>query len=101
MKDSRNVQLALNIKAERIRKGLTQFELAELIGISESSMSLIERAKQTPSVFVVWDISKVLKLDIKEIFKDIDSVQYYLIIKIENITKCTKYKGVLFYIIWK
>ena len=74
MKDSRNVQLALNIKAERIRKGLTQFELAELIGISESSMSLIERAKQTPSVFVVWDISKVLKLDIKEIFKDIDSV---------------------------
>ena len=48
MKDSRNVQLALNIKAERIRKGLTQFELAELIGISESSMSLIERAKQTP-----------------------------------------------------
>ena len=74
MKDSRNVQLALNMKAERIRKGLTQFELAELIGISESSMSLIERAKQTPSVFVVWDISKVLKLDIKEIFKDIDSV---------------------------
>ena len=71
MKESRIVQLALNIKAERIRKGLTQFELAEKIGISESSMSLIERAIQTPSVFVVFDISKVLKLDIKELFKDI------------------------------
>ena len=48
MKDSRNTKLALNIKAERIRKGLTQFMLAEKINVSESTISLIERALQTP-----------------------------------------------------
>ena len=60
MKDSRNTKLALNIKAERIRKGLTQF-------------SLIERALQTPSVFVVYDIANVLEIDINELFKGISS----------------------------
>ena len=69
MKDSRNTKLALNIKAERIRKGLTQFMLAEKINVSESTISLIERALQTPSVFVVYDIANVLEIDINELFK--------------------------------
>ena len=72
MKDSRNKILARNIKAERIRGNLTQFELAEKIGVSEGSISLIERGIQTPSVFVVYDISKILNLDIKELFKNIE-----------------------------
>lgn len=71
MKDNRNKLLALNIKAERIRKGLTQFDLAEKINISESSISLIERGIQTPSVFVVYDIAKLLNIDINELFKNI------------------------------
>lgn len=71
MKDNRNKIIGLNIKAERIRKGITQFELAEKIGISESSMSLVERGLQTPSVFVVYDISKSLDIDINELFKNI------------------------------
>lgn len=57
-----------NIKAERTRCGLTQFELAEQIKISESSLSLVERGKQTPSVFVVFDIAKTLDIDINELF---------------------------------
>lgn len=69
MKDSRNTKLALNIKAERIRKGLTQFMLAEKINVSESTISLIERALQTPSVF----IANVLEIDINELFKGISS----------------------------
>ena len=72
MKDSRNTKLALNIKAERIRKGLTQFMLAEKINVSESTISLIERALQTPSVFV-YDIANVLEIDINELFKGISS----------------------------
>lgn len=74
MKDKRNTKLALNIKAERIRKGLTQFMLAEKINVSESTISLIERALQTPSVFVVYyDIANVLEIDINELFKGISS----------------------------
>lgn len=62
--DTRNKNLGKNIKAERIRCGLTQFELAEKVCISESSLSLIERGRQTPSVFVVYDIAGVLNINI-------------------------------------
>ena len=70
MKDNRDKILGANIKAERNRKGLTQFELAELVNASESSISLIERGSQTPSVFLVYDIAKVLQIDINELFKN-------------------------------
>lgn len=71
MKDRRNSLLALNIKAERNRKNLTQSELAELINMSDSTVSLIERGLQTPSIFVVHDIANALNIDIKELLKNI------------------------------
>lgn len=71
MKDSRNKTLASNIKAERHRKGLTQFQLAEIIDVSESSISLIERGVQTPSIFLVYDIAKALEIDINELLKNL------------------------------
>ena len=72
MSNYRNKILGKNIKAERIRKGYTQFMLAEKIDISESSMSLIERGLQNPTVFVVYDIARSLDIDINELFKNID-----------------------------
>lgn len=69
MKDERNKILAVNIKAERNRKHLSQFALAEKINVSESTISLIERGLQTPSVFLVYDIAKVLEIDINELLK--------------------------------
>ncbi|MBR2386539.1 helix-turn-helix transcriptional regulator [bacterium] len=69
MKDVRNKILAANIKAERNRKNLSQFELAEKINVSESTISLIERGLQTPSVFLVLDIAKTLEIDINELFR--------------------------------
>ena len=68
---TRNKLLGNNIKAERNRKVLTQAELAEMVDISESSLSLIERGIQTPSVFIVYDIAKALQIDINELFKNI------------------------------
>ena len=72
MKDERNAILAANIKAERNRKRLTQFLLAEKVNVSESTISLIERGLQTPSVFLVYDIAKVLNIDISELFKGME-----------------------------
>lgn len=72
MKDSRNTILAANIKAERNRRGLSQFALAEKINVSESTISLIERGLQTPSVFLVYDIAKCLNININDLFKDLD-----------------------------
>ena len=71
MINQRNKMLASNIRAERNRKGYTQFELAEKINVSESSISLIERGLQTPSIFVVLDIAKVLEVNINELLRDL------------------------------
>lgn len=72
MKDKRNKILASNIRAERNRKNLTQFELAELVSVSESTISLIERGLQTPSVFLVFDIAKRLEININELLKGVE-----------------------------
>ena len=71
MINQRNKMLASNIRAERNRKGYTQFQLAEKINVSESSISLIERGLQTPSIFVVFDIAKVLEVNINELLRDL------------------------------
>ncbi len=72
MKDERNKILARNIKAERYRKGITQSELAEKIDVSDSTISLIERGIQTPSIFLVYDISRFLQIDINDLLKNLD-----------------------------
>ena len=71
MKDERNKIFARNLKAERYRKGLTQSELAEAVDASDSTMSLLERGVQTPSIFLVYDIAKVLEIDINDLLKNI------------------------------
>ncbi len=71
MKDERNKIFARNLKAERYRKGITQAELAEYTNVSESTISLLERGIQTPSIFLVFDISKVLEIDINDLLKNI------------------------------
>lgn len=71
MKDKRLEKLADNIRAERNRKNLTQDGLSELASISVSSLSLIERNIQTPSIFVVYDIAKALDIDINELLKGV------------------------------
>lgn len=71
MKDDRNKIFARNLKAERYRKGLTQSQLAEYADVSESTISLLERGLQTPSVFLVYDISKIFEIDINELLKNI------------------------------
>ena len=71
MKDERNKIFARNLKAERYRKNLTQSELAECINVSESTISLLERGLQTPSIFLVFDIAKTFGIEINELLKNI------------------------------
>jgi len=71
MKDKRNTILADNIRAERNRKKISQATLAEKVNVSESTISLIERGLQTPSVFLVYDIAKVLEININDLLKSV------------------------------
>lgn len=71
MKDKRNEIFSANLRAERSRKNFTQERLAELSKVSIASISLIERGKQSPSIFTVIDIAKALNIDINELLKDV------------------------------
>ncbi len=69
--DNRLKTLALNIKFARMKKGISQEELAELIDVSRTAISFIETAKQNPTILKVIDIAKVLDVDINELIKGI------------------------------
>lgn len=71
MGDERLRTLGLNIKFARIRARISQEFLAEKIGVSRETISMIENGNQNPSVLKIIDIAKVLKIDYTDIFNEI------------------------------
>lgn len=71
MRDERLPILGNNIRAERMRKRLSQEKLAELIDIHHDSIKKIENAKQTPSAFIVFDIANALEIPMEDLFKNV------------------------------
>ncbi len=63
--------LGLNIKFARMKKGISQEELAELADTSRTTISFIETARQNPTVLKVIDIAKALDVDINELIKSV------------------------------
>lgn len=57
------------VKEERIKKQLTQFQLAELIGVSRQTIFSIEVNKYVPSVILSLKLAKVFGKRVEEIFK--------------------------------
>ena len=74
MANERLKTLGNNIRAERMRKRLSQMKLAELVNISTDSLFKIENAKQTPSAFIIFDIATVLNIPIEELFKYVPKI---------------------------
>lgn len=56
------------IKELRKKFGIVQEQLAEDIGISQSYLSLIERGEREPSLSLIRDVSKVLRVPEQLIF---------------------------------
>ena len=72
MKNERIEKLGFNIKIERLRKKLSQLQLAELAHISVETVKKVENGRQTPSVFVFFDIAKALEISPEILYKDIE-----------------------------
>lgn len=53
-------QIAFNIKIERMRKGLTQFQIAEMIDVHEKYIGKIESGKQNITIKTLIKLSKAL-----------------------------------------
>ena len=63
--------IGINIKSERLRKGISQEELAEKCDISRNSVSLIETGKINPTILRVIDIARELKVSIESLVKGV------------------------------
>ena len=63
--------LGINIKSERLRKNISQEELAEKTNISRNLVSLIETGKINPTILKVIDIANVLGVDVNVLIRDV------------------------------
>ncbi|PZX07945.1 putative transcriptional regulator [Psychrobacillus insolitus] len=57
-----------NIADIRKSKGISQKELAEMIGVSANWMNHIEKGKRRPSTKTLEKIAEMLQISIKDIF---------------------------------
>ncbi|HDR7590587.1 TPA: helix-turn-helix transcriptional regulator [Bacillus mycoides] len=60
--------LDIRLKIARIKKDLTQKELADQIGITRQTISLIEKGKYNPSLKLCLQICYALDCKLDEIF---------------------------------
>ena len=56
------------IKEFRKKRGLTQNELSELIGVSRQAINAIEKEKFNPSLPTAFKLSELFKTSIEELF---------------------------------
>jgi putative transcriptional regulator len=56
------------IKEFRARHGLTQEELAKMVGVRRETISFLERGKYNPSLQLAHDVTVALNTTIDELF---------------------------------
>ena len=61
-------QLRNRLKALRAARGLTQADLAALVGVSRKTINTVENDVFTPSTFLALSLAEALKLRVEEIF---------------------------------
>lgn len=58
------------LRIERRKKGLTQAELASIVGVSSNYVSLIEKGKKTPSTKTINKMAKALGIPANALLED-------------------------------
>ncbi len=64
-------KIAFNIKVERMRKNLTQFQLAEMIEVHEKYIGKIESGKQNLTIKTLIKLANALSVKLSKLV-DID-----------------------------
>lgn len=61
-------EFVCNLKQYRTLKGLTQEQLADLVGVRRETIMRLEKAQYNPSLKLAVDISRAVGAPIEEIF---------------------------------
>ena len=72
MKNDIKYKLGRNIKAERIRKDITQEEFAEMIDMSLSYVSKLEQGLTSPTAISLFKMAKILCIPMEKFFEGIE-----------------------------
>lgn len=62
--------LGNHLKAERIKRGLTQSAMAELLGVTRSAYSLYESGRREPNVITLKNISDALGISLDDLLDE-------------------------------
>lgn len=57
-----------SLKQVRVRKGMTQKELADFVDLSQETISQYEMGNRTPSIVIARKIADVLEVSLDDIF---------------------------------
>lgn len=57
-----------HLKAYRVKKGLTQEQLAGLVGVRRETIMRLEKAQYNPSLKLAIDISRAVDAPIEQLF---------------------------------
>ena len=57
-----------NLKLYRVRKGMTQGGLADIVGVRRETIMRLEKAQYNPSLKLAVDISRAVEAPIEAIF---------------------------------
>ena len=66
--DEIDKKVGLNIRLERVKRWISQEILADMAGIARSTMGIIERGEQSPSLQTVAKVANALQLDMYKLF---------------------------------
>ncbi|MDD5092243.1 MAG: helix-turn-helix transcriptional regulator [Candidatus Wallbacteria bacterium] len=61
-KNEIRMKIAQRLREARIRKGLTQEQLAEMAGITPEYVSMLERGKRNMTVVVLFSLAEALEV---------------------------------------
>jgi len=56
------------IKVQRAKKDLTQEQLADLVGVTRTTINFVERGRWVPSTILALKIARVFEVPFEEVF---------------------------------
>ncbi len=66
--DEIDKKVGMNIRLERIKRSISQEGLADMAGLARSTMGIVERGEQSPSLQTITKIANALNLEIYKLF---------------------------------
>lgn len=59
--------IGYKIRSFRLKKKMTQRQLAEEIGVDRTSLSAYENSKRTPDIFILWHMADIFGVSLDDL----------------------------------